>query len=127
MIITILFSSLALSSKFTLQWSAWPDAVQVVSTLSANCTCNFNGMFCIQQRLQLLTESYLENGEEPFTVDILKEMTSKYLAVRVFETPCITEHFKIYVNLYIVLFGMTKSFAFSNGKAAYVYFTAMKT
>ena len=30
------------------------------------------------QRLQLLTESYLENGEEPFTVDILKEMTSKY-------------------------------------------------
>ena len=30
------------------------------------------------QRLQLLTESYLENGEEPFTVDILKEMTSKF-------------------------------------------------
>ena len=30
------------------------------------------------QRLQLLTESYLEHGEEPFTVDILKEMTSKF-------------------------------------------------
>lgn len=55
-------------------------------------------MFCIQQRLQLLTESYLENGEEPFTVDILKEMTSKYLAFSVFETSCITKHFKIYVN-----------------------------
>ena len=41
--------------------------------------CTRNEMFCIQQRLQLLTESYLENGEEPFTVDILKEMTSKYL------------------------------------------------
>ena len=53
------------------------DEVQVISTL---CQPTFNEMFCIQQRLQLLTESYLENGEEPFTVDILKEMTSKYLA-----------------------------------------------
>jgi len=35
-------------------------------------------MHCLNlQRLQLLTESYLENGEEPYTVDILKEMTSK--------------------------------------------------
>ena len=34
--------------------------------------------FLSLQRLQLLTESYLENGEEPFTVDILKEMTSKF-------------------------------------------------
>lgn len=35
------------------------------------------------QRLQLLTESYLENGEEPFTVDILKEMTSKDLTMNI--------------------------------------------
>ena len=35
------------------------------------------------QRLQLLTESYLENGEEPFTVDILKEMTSKYPSLNI--------------------------------------------
>jgi len=69
--------------------------VQVISTL---CQLTCNEMFCIQQRLQLLTESYLENGEELFTVDILKEMTSKYLAYCVFETSCGTKHFKIYVQ-----------------------------
>lgn len=70
------------------------DVVQVISTLFLYGTCN--EMFCIQQRLQLLTESYLENGEEPFTVDILKEMTSKYLAlICVFETSCVFKHFSI--------------------------------
>ncbi|KAM7451535.1 Serine/threonine-protein kinase Nek10 [Porites harrisoni] len=37
---------------------------------------NLGGVKILSKRLQLLTESYLENGEEPFTVDILKEMTN---------------------------------------------------
>lgn len=37
---------------------------------------NLGGVKVLSERLQLLTESYLENGEEPFTVDILKEMTN---------------------------------------------------
>ena len=92
------------------------DVVQVISTLLLYGTCN--EMFCIQQRLQLLTESYLENGEEPFTVDILKEMTSKYLAfVFLKQVVFLIEHCR--------LCGMAKSVAFSKGKADYVYFTAI--
>lgn len=37
---------------------------------------NLGGVKVLSERLQLLTESYLENGEEHFTVDILKEMTN---------------------------------------------------
>lgn len=37
---------------------------------------NLGGVKVLAERLQLLTETYLETGEEPFTVDILKEMTN---------------------------------------------------
>ncbi|XP_048580078.1 serine/threonine-protein kinase Nek10 isoform X2 [Nematostella vectensis] len=37
---------------------------------------NLGGVKILSERLQSLTENYLETGEEPFTVDILKEMTS---------------------------------------------------
>lgn len=37
---------------------------------------NLGGVKVLSERLQLLTERYLENGEEHFTVDILKEMTN---------------------------------------------------
>ncbi|EDO46234.1 predicted protein, partial [Nematostella vectensis] len=37
---------------------------------------NLGGVKILSERLQSLTENYLETGDEPFTVDILKEMTS---------------------------------------------------
>ncbi|KAK3752403.1 hypothetical protein QZH41_008607 [Actinostola sp. cb2023] len=53
------------------------------------------GVKILSERLQLLTENYLENGEEQFTVDILKEMTSKcvyltlfYLVIDTYDVDC---------------------------------------
>ena len=67
------------------------------------------------QRLQLLTESYLENGEEPFTVDILKEMTSKINPSLVIDTVLWNQHvcftsFLFFLWFYYLFQTFVKSF-----------------